>query len=205
MAISKEQILIEIRRTAIENGGKPLGTNRFEKETGIKPYDWSRYWARFGDAQKEAGFSANVLQVAHTNEFVMEKIIGLMRKMKKFPTLREIEVERNSDPELPSLGTFRRLGSKEQLATKVIEYCKSKDGYNDITELCKLLIQKEGTKENPGGSKNILGSVYLFKSGKYYKIGKTKDTVRRGNELKIQLPEDLDLKRNPRTESAVLF
>ncbi len=38
-----------------------------------------------------------------------------------------------------------------------------------------------------------IGEVYLFKSGRYYKIGKTKDTVRRGSEIRIQLPEKLDL------------
>ena len=34
--IKKEHILSEIKRTATENNGKPLGTRRFEKETGIK-------------------------------------------------------------------------------------------------------------------------------------------------------------------------
>lgn len=202
MALNKEQILIEIKRTAKDNGGKPLGVNRFEKETGIKPYDWGKYWARFGDAQKEAGFSANVLQVAHADEFIMEKIIGLMRKMKKFPTLREIKVERSSDPELPSTGTFQRLGSKEQLAIKVIEYCKDKDGYEDVIQLCELVIENSSKTEKVDDSdiEQSIGAVYLFKHGKYYKIGKTKDTVRRGNELKIQLPENLDLIHEIKTD-----
>ena len=60
--VSKEKIIEEIKRTAKENGGKPLGMARFEKETGIKIYDWKRYWARFGEAQKEAGFLPNQLQ-----------------------------------------------------------------------------------------------------------------------------------------------
>ena len=94
---SRQDIINAIRQTAKENGGKPLGVARFGRETGIKPYDWSKYWARFGDAQKEAGFMANTLQSAHAAEFLIKKIIGLMRKMKKFPTLREIEVERSSD------------------------------------------------------------------------------------------------------------
>lgn len=42
---------------------------------------------------------------------------------------------------------------------------------------------------------DALGEVYLAKSGRYYKIGRTNDRVRRGLELKIQLPEKLDLIR----------
>ena len=64
MALSKEQILVEIKRTAKENGGKPLGKLRFVKETGIGPYDWQRYWTQFGKAQQEAGLSPNQLNVA---------------------------------------------------------------------------------------------------------------------------------------------
>jgi hypothetical protein len=43
--ITKQEIIEAIRQTAKENGSKPLGKARFEKETGIKEYDWSKYWA----------------------------------------------------------------------------------------------------------------------------------------------------------------
>ena len=45
-----------------------------------------------------------------------------------------------------------------------------------------------------------LGEVYLFKSGRYYKIGKTNDTVRRGKELRIQLPEKCILIHSIKTD-----
>jgi hypothetical protein len=57
----KEEILAEIKRTAEENGGKPLGRARIERVTGITIYDWSRYWARFSEAQRETGFEATDL------------------------------------------------------------------------------------------------------------------------------------------------
>ena len=44
--MSKQHILDEIRRTAEENGGVPLGLDRFVVATGIKEFDWrGRYWA----------------------------------------------------------------------------------------------------------------------------------------------------------------
>jgi hypothetical protein len=52
--MTKEHILSEIRRTAIANGGAPLGLNGFHAETGIKKWDWhGRYWARW--AMPEGG------------------------------------------------------------------------------------------------------------------------------------------------------
>lgn len=38
-----------------------------------------------------------------------------------------------------------------------------------------------------------IGEVYLYKSDHYYKIGKTYDSVRRGSELRIQLPKPVAL------------
>lgn len=59
--MNKDFVLREIQRTALKNGGKPLGQSRFEAETGIKPHEWMRFWPRFGEAQREAGFAPNTL------------------------------------------------------------------------------------------------------------------------------------------------
>ena len=197
---SKQDILNAIRKTAQENGGKPLGTRSFEKETSIKPYDWGKYWARFGDAQKEAGFTPNQLQQAHADEFIIQKVIALIRKLEKFPTIREIVVERKNDPELPSKGTFHRLGTKEELARKVMGYCKEKSGHDDVVELCRSILEKSTKEESSDDTSLLIGEVYLFKSGRYYKIGKTNNTVRRGNELRIQLPEKMNLAHSIKTD-----
>jgi hypothetical protein len=197
---TKQQILAEIKRTAQKNGGKPLGAARFEKETGIKSYDWAKYWARFGDAQKEAGFTPNQFISAHPDELFIGKIINLVRKLGKFPTTREIDLARATDAELPSLGAFQRLGTKEQLIVKTIEYCKEKGGYEDIIEICLSALGKPAEEKDVSDSEINIGEVYLFKHGRFYKIGKTNDTVRRGTELRIQLPEKLDLIHSIKTD-----
>ena len=38
--MTKEQIILEIQRTASENGGTPLGLRTFERETGISLSSW---------------------------------------------------------------------------------------------------------------------------------------------------------------------
>ena len=52
----KQHILDEIRRTAAANDGKPLGSARFQAETGITQTDWyGRFWRSWSEALKEAG------------------------------------------------------------------------------------------------------------------------------------------------------
>lgn len=202
--MQKEDILAEIRRTAQENGGRPLGAGRFERETGVKPYDWGKYWARFGDAQREAGFEPNTLQVAYENDYLLEKIALLTRELGKFPTKMERRVKLSNDPSFPSPNTFDRLGTKNQLVTKVIAYCSGKAAYDDVVEILKPILEVEVASSSPvARSQNAseqFGEVYLFKSGRYYKIGMTKDTVRRGSELRIQLPERMDLIHSIQTD-----
>lgn len=84
--MDKQYILDEIRRTADENGGAPLGRTRFAGETGIKIADWSgRFWARWGDALCEAGLEPNVLQIAYQPDELMERFVALARELGHFP------------------------------------------------------------------------------------------------------------------------
>jgi Meiotically Up-regulated Gene 113 (MUG113) protein len=198
---TKQEILSEIRRAAQENGGKPLGVARFETETGIKPYDWEKFWARFGDAVKEAGFVPNQPQGAYDDGFLLEKIVGLMRTLGRFPTFREFTGARTVDADFPNKKVFQRLGSKAQLATKVLEFCHGKDGYDDIAAFCSsVFVKPHAVASDDGKVSDLVGEVYLFKSGRYYKIGKTKDTVRRGSEIRIQLPEKVNLIHSIKTD-----
>jgi hypothetical protein len=198
---TKQDILSEIKRTTEENENIPLGRDRFEKETGISSWEIGKYWARFSDAQQEAGFSPNELKAAHDEEFLLDSIVNLMRELKSFPTRGEMRLKRFSDPNFPSDTVYyRRFGGKGKLAKKISDFAKEK-GLDDVLALCKEAIEEYPTtkKEDAVGDFEV-GEVYLFKSGRYYKIGKTNDTVRRGTEIRIQLPEKLDLIHSIKTD-----
>lgn len=198
--ISREEILNEIKRTAKLNDGKPLGRLRFFAETGIKDYDWGRYWARYGDLQREAGFEPNKLNGGYTEEFIFKKIADLIKVLGKFPTPGELRLARNNDFDFPDSTVFRRrFGTKIELAKKIMEYSFSKEEYKDVWNICADIVNAQPSRELKS-SDNVIGEVYLFKSGRFYKIGKTKDTVRRGSEIRIQLPEKLDLIHSIKTD-----
>lgn len=199
--VTKQYILEAIRRTTKDNGGIPLGRNRFQKETGINEYECQKFWSSFGKAQREAGFEPNTLQVAHDIESLTESVVALMREIGGFPTNADLIGKRNRDSKFPNPNSFKRLGNKRERIEKISEYAKKK-GYGDIVELCNKAAENLKVDENFDNSDGgqILGEVYLFKSGRYYKIGKTNDTVRRGNELRIQLPEKMDLIHSIKTD-----
>ena len=190
--MTKAHILQEIKRTAKGNGGAPLGTGRFEQETGIKTTDWNgKFWARWGDALREAGFAPNKLQGAREETELLDKYAKLAQELGRLPVKGEINLKARSDSKFPWNTTFdNHFGTKRQLVIKLLAYCKGHSEYADVVHL-----SEEYTSRNPDEPEEIkpqegeIGFVYLLKSGRNYKIGKTNAAGRRHYELSIQLPE----------------
>ena len=202
-AVTKAQILAEITRTAKENGGTPLGVDRFSAETGIKETDWlGRYWARWGDALKEAGLPPNVFQGAYEENILLEKLALLARELGHFPGRTEIQLKRRSDSTLPDSKTFQRLGRKRELAEKLAQFCAGREGYQDVREFCAPHLRNIEPDADPitVDREEVFGHVYLLKSGKYYKIGRSNAVGRRERELAIQLPEKATVLHSIRTD-----
>ncbi len=186
--MQREEILAEMKRTAIENGGKPLGTARFENATGIGESDWLRYWPRFGDLQRDAGFEPNQLQGAYDDAYLFEKLVGLTREQQKFPTFRELVTKGHNDPHFPSATVFQRLGNKKQLVAMLVAYCADQPEYADVIKLLEPYIEinlADGTDNvEPNNEKSSYGFVYLVKGHPgEYKIGRTNLVDRRLSEL----------------------
>jgi len=191
--MNKQHILNEIKRTAIANNGVPLGIRTFAKETGIKDADWlGKYWARWSDAVKEAGLTPNPRQTAFERDAIIEKVIAVAREHGHFPFKTELQMKSFSEREFPSHHTiYNHLGhSKVERAAKVREYCAARAGYHDVVALCDAVMAgdtpvREGIVEREGE----LGFVYLMKSGRHYKIGRSVSVGARERQLTIQLPD----------------
>jgi hypothetical protein len=204
IVVPKEHILAELRRTAEENGGKPLGRDRFSEHTGIRPGEWGRYWARWGDAVSDAGLTPNELQSRYEDDEVLARLAREVRRLGRMPTVQEMRLLRRQDKTFPSAGVYAKFGPKQRLAAKVAAYCRERTGYGDVLELLTPL--PDAGDQPPGAHTDEpteFGYVYLLKSGRYYKLGRTNSLGRRQYELGIQLPERAELLHQIKTDDPV--
>lgn len=188
----KRDIIDAIKRIATANGGKAPGRQKFERETGIRLSDWYPHlWLRWGDALQEADFSPNKLQTAFSDAAIIEKYIDLIRELKHLPVAGEIKRKSKIDASFPSHRVFDRLGGKDKLLEAVAAFCREHPGHEDVLALCDDYTRVSG-KPNESTkriSSNIAtGFVYLMKSGRHYKIGRTNSLGRREWELAIKIP-----------------
>lgn len=203
MDVGRQHILAEIRRTAAANGGKPLGRQRFARETGIRDSDWEgRYWARWGDAVREAGFQPNKLQGRYDDDEVLAKLIPEIQRLGRLPTYRELRLLRRQDAAFPSGGVFEKFGTKRDLAAKLAVYCRRRGDLSDVLGVLAPLLREDAPPDGhaePAGDPDF-GFVYLLQSGRYYKLGRTNSVGRREYELAMQLPERATLVHQIRTD-----
>lgn len=192
--MTKNEILSEIRRTATENGGAPLGQARFLAATGIKQADWiGRYWVRWNDALKEAGFSPNQLQGSRSDDDVLGHLAVFVGELGRFPVVNEIKLRARTDPGFPWHNTFAKFGGKAAIAARLEQFCRE-PGDNSVADICasvaKPALRDALHKQDDAVS---IGYVYLVQHGsrQEYKIGRTNNLLRREGELRTELPEKL--------------
>jgi len=189
--MEKQHIVDEILRTAEANGGVPLGISRFFKETGIKVADWhGRYWVRWGDALREAGLTPNQMTGAYTDEELLTHLVSLIKELGHYPVKGDIRMKIRRDNEFPSDKTFGRLGTKGEIAAKIVQIYRGREGFEDVVRICESIpaaAAPAGSPESTG--EVVVGYVYLIKAGRNYKIGKSNAVGRREREIALQLPD----------------
>lgn len=203
--MKKDFILSEIKRIAQQNDDAPPGREKFARLTGIKTTDWyGKYWSRWGDAIREAGYTPNELQLPYDELRLVAPLALLARELGRFPVHGEVRMKAQQDKSFPSHSVFARLGSKSERARKVLDYCNKTPGFDDVAVICKPLVSSvEASAENEQHRRRdetIFGFVYLTRMGKHYKIGHTESLGRREYELAIQMPEKLTLVHAIRTD-----
>jgi hypothetical protein len=121
---------------------------------------------------------------------MLSQYIGLVRELGRVPVQAELEMKRRQDNQFPSAKTFRRFGGKADLIRRAAEFSRA-NGHMDTLEICEVASKAtaEAEVDEPAPDDFEIGYVYLLKSGRYYKIGRTNAIGRREYEIGLQLPE----------------
>jgi hypothetical protein len=102
-------------------------------------------------------------------------------------------MQHHRDPSFPEVNVFiRRFGGLRKAAVpKLVAYCQRSPSYEDVLAICTAWQESQPlAEEKPSREKAVtLGYVYLLRSGRHYKIGRTNAVGRRERELAIQLPQ----------------
>jgi hypothetical protein len=185
----RKSIVSEIQRLAEENGGRPPGQEAFAKATGVREHEWKGvFWRRWSEALAEAGLTPNKFGGRTDEVLVLEQYVALVGRLEAVPVHADLLLERRRNPAFPAETVFRRLGDKKALLRRAAAFCEGRD---DLARVRELLLKELGAPLptlRTRASAIVNGYVYLIRSGKSYKIGRTNASGRRERELAIQLP-----------------
>src|SRR5436190_23970789 len=83
----------------------------------------------------------------------------------------------------------------------LIQHCRIQ-GYAEVVAMAEAYIPRTARPESVAGTQQE-GEVYLIKSGRFHKIGRSNSAGRREYELAIQLPEKAKTVHMIRTDDPV--
>lgn len=193
--VDKDFILAEIRRTAAENGGKALGSARFMQQTGIRDGDWrGRYWARWSDAVLEAGIEPNELNRRFEIANICRAYANYAIQLGHLPVRTELKMKRRRDNSFPSWNAFERNGSKLGFIIELAKFCSQHAEFESVAVWCETYLQHNKLPIGQSTEPTALdGVVYLAKTRRGYKIGRTDDWEQRLRQIQLHNADDVQL------------
>jgi len=193
-------ILNEIRRLATQTG-KPPGQALFARDTLISEQQWKdKFWPGWGDALTEAGFGRKPASQQLNADEVLTRVVEACRAIGKVPTYAEMDEYRRNHPHLPGNRTIaKHFSDRAGLLLALSNLAASNPDYADLKSLLPRQIPATRAPAFSEPQTND-GSVYLIKSGAYYKIGQTKMIEQGAAEPATWLPSKTTLLHTIRTD-----
>ncbi len=132
---------------------------------------------------------------------VLAKLATLARAIGRIPALSDMAVAGAKNASFPSPDAIiSKLGSKAERLRSLHEYCKNEGTFEDVIQLCRAEPTDNAHERPTTGAQGTDGFVYLMKSGRHYKIGKTNSVGRRAHEITLQMPERLKIVHEIKTD-----
>jgi hypothetical protein len=131
----------------------------------------------------------------------------LIQELGEIPVEAQLRMKARSDCTFPSHSVFSRLGPKPDRVAKVLELCRHGEGSANALRICESYQARSryagAESANEESTPDPEGFVYLVKSGRYYKFGRSNAIGRRERELAIQLPDPTSTVHAIRTDDPV--
>lgn len=192
MSYSQEEIIDKYRQLRTEIGHSPT-SKEFYSETGISEHaaevafgnrPYSKIQLAEGDKPRKFGLPGR-----SPDEF-FEVYGNVIRDLQAVPTTTEWKHRKTK----PTAHSYRKKlkVNWQQMPFVFQEWAVNKSGWEEVIRICKahcMNIRQDSDKTNK--TLSSVGYVYLMKSGKYYKLGKTNSVGRREYELGAKLPEEV--------------
>ena len=188
---SKEKIVGAYNRLVKEHGGALIGERIFLRETGFSHHYWKGgFWRSWSAFQSDAGYEPNSSTEKTPDGTILQRFAELALERNGIPSEADLMLKRKEDLSFPSKATYRRWGSRDALLSKVAEYCESDERFAPVLDMLRQGTSNGRDRGLDAG--HLKGFVYLLRSGKNYKLGRTSAVGRRLRELAIQLPQKPD-------------
>ena len=190
--MTKDAIMQRIRELAAERGGH-VSFNAFVSETGIKD-KWLRrqeWWTGWNNLLSEIGLETRKFSVPRTPESrIAEAVAVVIEREGRWPTEDDLVRERNKDRSFPSLGVIRPLRKSGALASLIVALGETPRQFSKASMIAKKHQPTEMDAVDAGPNERVKGYVYMLRSGRSYKIGKSTDPSRRYREVRLELPDE---------------
>lgn len=196
----KTKMLDDIRQLAASLDGRTPSIREFEEATGVREAAWRGvHWANWTEAVTEAGLTPNPL--AHErridDDVLLEHLAKACRQHGRVPTVAQLRMQRRADPEFPYVKTFeRRFGGFASIGARIREWAAKHDAYRDVADL----LGTADPEQDAASSARSDGSVYLLRSGDFFKIGRSDELERRVKEIRVALPDVATLMHTIQTD-----
>jgi hypothetical protein len=146
----------------------------------------------WNELKREAGLSTRGFS---TDKFPDEAVIVVLARLvardKKWPTDLGLQRERKRDPSVPHIEVFRRVLAARDFIPRLVAYCDGRPEFHAVSAIA--LAQPISAPEEVLEGGRVNGYVYMMRSGRRYKIGKTSSPARRHREVRLDLPDPTSL------------
>ena len=190
--MDKPQVLKVISALAATNGGR-IGVRAFCNATGqsqrwLRNQPWFTSW---NGLLEELGLPTRGFLVPKTPpEIIARAVAELSARLGRWPTDDDLNRERALNKAFPSPSIIQPLRRSGELAKLVVAACESEESLRSAAHLARARLTPFDVTTVDSLDEKVKGYVYMLKSGRHYKIGKTNNVARRYKEVRLELPQE---------------